>query len=55
MNMIRNIQIADLNAFNACFAVMAWKKLRGFYFDLGKERFSSLSVANSLHVKGDIA
>lgn len=25
----KNIQIADLNALNACFAVIAWKKLRG--------------------------
>jgi hypothetical protein len=50
----KNIQIADLNALNACLAVIAWKKLRGFYFDLGKERFSSYTIANSLLVKGDI-
>ncbi len=51
----KNIQIADLNALNACFAVMAWKKLRGFYFDLGHERFTSLSVANTLLAKSDVA
>lgn len=27
-----NIQIAELNALNACFAVMRYKQLRGFYF-----------------------
>lgn len=51
----KNIQVADLNAMNACFAVIAWKKHRGFYFDLGKERFTSYSVTSSLHVKSDIA
>ncbi|GAQ29093.1 hypothetical protein SAMD00023378_2776 [Ralstonia sp. NT80] len=51
----RNIQIAELNALNACFAVIAWKKHRRFYFDLGKERFTSYSVTSSLHVKSDIA
>jgi hypothetical protein len=50
----KNIQIADLNALNACFAVMMWKKLRGFYFNRGKERFISYTVTGSLHVKGDI-
>ena len=32
-----NIQIADLNAFNACLAVIKWKKLSGFYQDLDRE------------------
>jgi hypothetical protein len=50
----KNIQVADLNALNACLAVMAWKKLRGFYFNLGKERFVSFTIANSLFVKDDI-
>ena len=50
----KNIQIADLNALNACLAVIAWKKLRGFYFNLGKERFISYTVVNSLLAKGDI-
>lgn len=49
----KNIQVADLNAFNACLAVIAWKKLRDFYFDLGKERFVSYTIANSLLAKGD--
>src|SRR5207249_2918933 len=29
----KNIQIAELNALNAAFAVLRWKKIRGFYFD----------------------
>jgi hypothetical protein len=33
----QNIQIADVNALNACLAVIKWKKLRGFYVDLGHE------------------
>ena len=32
-----NIQVADLNALNACLAVVKWKKLLGFYCDLQKE------------------
>ncbi len=32
-----NIQIAELNAFNAAMAVIRWKKLRGFYADLEHE------------------
>jgi len=49
-----NIQIADLNALNACFAVIAWKKLCGFYFNLGKERFSSYTIGNSLLARSDL-
>ena len=33
----RNAQMAELNALNATLAVIKWKKLRGFYNDLGKE------------------
>ena len=50
----KNIQVADLNALNACFAIIAWKKHREFYFDLGRERFTSYTIANSLLCKGDI-
>jgi hypothetical protein len=50
----RNIQVADLNALNACLAVIAWKKSRDFYFDLGHERFLSYTVGNSLLSKDDI-
>lgn len=50
----KNIQVADLNALNACLAVIFWKKTRRFYFNLGKERYASYTVANGLLVKGDI-
>lgn len=33
----QNIQIADVNALNACLAIIKWKKLRGFYVDLRHE------------------
>ena len=32
-----NIQIAELNALNACFAVIKWKKMSGFYHDRRNE------------------
>jgi len=51
----KNIQVADLNALNACFAVIAWKRYRDFYFDLGRERFTSYTIANSLLCKSDLA
>lgn len=45
----RNIQIADLNALNAALAVIAWKKLMGYYNDLGRERFTAYAIdSNSL-------
>lgn len=33
----KNIQIAELNALNAALAVIKWKKMAGFYYDLEKE------------------
>ena len=39
-----NIQIADLNAFNAILAVIKWKKLVGFYQDLENEYHSTYSI-----------
>lgn len=39
-----NIQIADLNARNALDAVIKWKKLSGFYPDLGREHNVSYAV-----------
>jgi Domain of unknown function (DUF6791)/ThiF family len=40
----RNIQVADLNALNACLAVIRWKKLFGFYRDLEGEHYSLYTV-----------
>lgn len=37
----QNIQIADLNALNAIFAVIRWKKMLGFYKDREPEYFSN--------------
>jgi len=39
-----NIQIADLNALNAAFAVIKWKKIFGFYQDLEKEHHSTFFI-----------
>jgi hypothetical protein len=39
-----NIQIAELNAFNAALAVIKWKKLSGFYQDFGKEHHSTYTI-----------
>jgi hypothetical protein len=39
-----NIQIADLNALNAAFAVIKWKKIVGFYQDLEEEHHSAYSI-----------
>ena len=42
-----NIQIADLNALNAVFAVIKWKKMNGFYQDLVQEFHSTYSINDS--------
>ncbi|WP_271768752.1 ThiF family adenylyltransferase [Aquimarina algiphila] len=39
-----NIQIAELNALNAAFAVIKWKKLFGFYNDLQNEHDGCYSI-----------
>ena len=39
-----NIQVADLNAFNAALAVMKWKKLYGFYADYAREHFAAYTI-----------
>jgi hypothetical protein len=40
----RNIQIADLNALNAAFAVIKWKKLFGFYHDFENDHHSTYTI-----------
>ena len=40
----RNVQIVELNALNAAFAVIRWKKHRGFYLDLGQEDRSTYTI-----------
>jgi hypothetical protein len=48
-----NIQIADLNALAAVMAVVKWKKLFGFYVDLGREHFAAYTVATNVLVNED--
>ncbi|WAJ37867.1 ThiF family adenylyltransferase [Pseudomonas sp. GOM7] len=48
-----NIQVADLNALNACLAVVKWKKLRGFYRDLESEHHSTYTTDGSMLLNGD--
>lgn len=47
-----NIQIAELNMFNAAMAVFRWKRMFGFYIDLEQE-FHSLFVLNSSQLVND--
>lgn len=48
-----NIQIADLNAFNAALAVVKWKKIFGFYKDLENEHFCAYSVNGNVIINED--
>jgi molybdopterin/thiamine biosynthesis adenylyltransferase len=49
-----NIQIAELNAQNAIFAVIKWKKLLGFYQDRRREYHSSYTLNVGEILNGDI-
>lgn len=48
-----NIQIADLNSFNAVLAVMRWKRYLGFYADLGGECYTTFSLTTNQIVNED--
>ena len=50
-----NIQVADLNSLNADFAVIKWKKLRGYYRDLDKELHSSYTTDGNALINNDRA
>jgi Domain of unknown function (DUF6791)/ThiF family len=50
----KNIQIADLNALNAVLAVIRWKKICGFYFDLKHERFNSYTIGSNMLLNEDL-
>lgn len=50
-----NIQVADLNAFNAVMAVIKWKKIRGFYRDLECEHHSTYTTDGNMLLNGDRA
>ena len=43
----QNIQIADLNMYNAAQAVIRWKKLFSFYTDLQREHHSTLQLVTN--------
>jgi hypothetical protein len=48
----QNIQIAELNALNAALAMIKWKKVIGFYHDLGKEHDTAYLI-NSNNIIND--
>ena len=48
-----NIQVADLNALNAMFAVVKWKKIRGFYRDLEREHHCTYTTDGNMLLNGD--
>ncbi|MBI1256533.1 MAG: ThiF family adenylyltransferase [Chloroflexi bacterium] len=50
-----NIQVADLNALNALFAVIKWKKLRAFYADGEREHHSTYTTDANMLLNGDFA
>jgi hypothetical protein len=50
----RNIQIADMNALNAALAVIKWKKLWGFYLDLGGEQNTVYGITTNLLTNEDL-
>lgn len=43
----KNIQIAEVNALNAAFAVIKWKKMFGFYHDQSKEYHSVYDISTN--------
>ncbi|HEX4050650.1 MAG TPA: ThiF family adenylyltransferase [Steroidobacteraceae bacterium] len=52
-NLYRNIQVADMNMFNAALAVIRWKKLRGFYADSKREHHGQYNIVTGSLVRED--
>jgi hypothetical protein len=50
-----NIQIADLNALNAVFAIIKWKKLSGFYQDCNEEHHTTYTINTALLLNEETA
>lgn len=50
----QNIQIAELNALNATYAIIKWKKLFGVYHDLDQEMYSSYTIFTNETVNEDV-
>ena len=49
----QNIQIAELNALNASLAVIKWKKICGFYYDIDKEMHSLYAIDDNSIINDD--
>ncbi|MES2651083.1 MAG: ThiF family adenylyltransferase [Bacteroidota bacterium] len=49
----QNIQIAELNALNASLAIIKWKKICGFYYDIDKEMHSLYSIDDNSIINDD--
>ena len=49
-----NIQIADMNALNAVFAVIKWKKLCGFYSDIPNEHHTVYGISTNTVTNDEI-
>ncbi len=49
----QNIQIAELNALNAAFAVVKWKKQYGVYADMAHEHHCTYGVEAQALIRGD--
>lgn len=52
---VHNIQVSELNAMNACFAVIQWKQECGFYRDTERELFTVYSLASNHILNEDAA
>lgn len=50
-----NIQIADMNALNAAFAVIKWKKMCGFYHNLEHEHHTVYGVFGNIITNEEVA
>ena len=50
-----NIQVSELNAMNACFAVIQWKQECGFYRDTERELFTVFSLSSNHVLNEDAA
>ena len=46
-----NIQVADLNALNAALAVIKWKKVQGFYFDLDSFKEATYQIESGVLIR----
>jgi len=49
-----NIQVADLNALNACLAVIRWKKVLGFYRDFEQEHHALYTIDGNTIANDDL-